>query len=193
MPITSVIFVSRHSTQTENYGSRRRNLDYFRKCRTPARKKQARITEVEARMPITSVKFVSRHSTQTENYGSRRRNLDYFRKCRTPARKKQARITEVEAKMPITSVKLVSRHSTQTENYGSRRRNLDYFRKCCTPARKSRTRLRSKRKNPVYFRNLLLQGQATMLAWSSDPPIKVESLPSNSTPPHPAPIDVCRI
>ena len=23
------------------------------------------------------------------------------------------------------------------------------------------------------FRNLLLQGQATMLAWSSDPPIKV--------------------
>ena len=69
MPITSVIFVSRHSTQTENYGSRRRNLDYFRKCRTPARKKQARITEVKARMPITSVIFVSRHSTQTENYG----------------------------------------------------------------------------------------------------------------------------
>ena len=92
MPITSVIFVSRHSTQTENYGTRRRNLDYFRKCRTPARKKQARITEVEAGMSITSVIFVSRHSIQTENYGSRRRNLDYFRKCRAPARKSRTRL-----------------------------------------------------------------------------------------------------
>lgn len=70
MPITSVIFVSRHSTQTENYGSRRRNLDYFRKCRTPARKKQAKITEVKARMPITSVNVAPLPEKAGQDYGS---------------------------------------------------------------------------------------------------------------------------
>ncbi|MBR3339447.1 MAG: hypothetical protein IKG19_05315 [Lachnospiraceae bacterium] len=115
----------------------------------PSEKKASQITEVKARMPITSVIFISRHSTQTENYGSRRRNLDYFRKCRAPTRKKQGRITEVEAKMEITSVNVELLPEKAGQDYGS------------------------KRKNPVYFRNLLLQGQATMLAWSSDPPIKV--------------------
>ena len=63
-----------------DYGSGRRNLQYFRKVGVGKRDWGAGITEVGGEICFTSVNFDSGKEELSADYGSSRRNLQYFRK-----------------------------------------------------------------------------------------------------------------